>query len=152
MLLNEIIEKDKRNESLTHQIIALQERSQVEQSNYAATLKRLKQNEPIEAQGSIDSLDDACNRLVNSKDDIIASLGMRLENRDSANTALINMVQLQTEQLSNDSAIYVANIKYLQDENTKVSKGLRRSKVAVKVLAWSIGAYAVLVSINALID
>ena len=130
MLLSEITAAAKLTQQLKSENIALQARTKIVEGNYTALLKRVRNSAPIDCQSYIDSVDIECNKVVVAKDNEIGKLAAIVINQDSIVLKQMDLIGLQTEQLSKDSSHVAALNRHITTLDSEVSQANKRAKWA----------------------
>lgn len=127
----ELAIRDKSDKILRAENIALQARTKIVEGNYTALLKRVRNSAPINCQPYIDSVDNECNKVIVAKDNEIGKLAAIVINQDSIVLKQMDLIGLQTEQLSKDSVHVAAlnrHITTLDSEVESKEKEIKRAK------------------------
>jgi len=126
----ELAIRDKSDKILRAENIALQVRTKVVEGNYTKLLSRIKQSAPINCQPYIDSVDNECNKVIVAKDNEIGKLAAIVINQDSIVLKQMDLIGLQTEQLSKDSSHVAALNRHITTLDSEVSQSNKRAKWA----------------------
>ena len=126
----ELAIRDKSDKILRAENIALQVRTKLAEGNYTALLKRVRNSAPIDCQSYIDSVDIECNKVVVAKDNEIGKLAAIVINQDSIVLKQMDLIGLQTEQLSKDSSHVAALNRHIGTLDSEVEQSNKKAKWA----------------------
>lgn len=126
----ELAIRDKADKILRAENAALREQTATIQGNYTTLLKRVRNSAPINCQPYIDSVDTECNKVVVAKDNEIGKLAAIVINQDSIVLKQMDLIGLQTEQLSKDSVHVAALNRHIATLDSEVSQANKRAKWA----------------------
>lgn len=130
MLLSEITAAAKLTQQLKAQNDSLQARTKLIQGNYTKLLTRVRNSAPINCQPYIDSVDIECNKVIVAKDNEIGKLAAIVINQDSIVLKQMDLIGLQTEQLSKDSSHVAALNRHITTLDSEIKQANRKAKVA----------------------
>lgn len=127
----ELAIRDKSDKILRAENAALREQTATIQGKYSNLVNRIKQTAPINCQPYIDSVDTECNKVIVAKDNEIGKLAAIVINQDSIVLKQMDLIGLQTEQLTSDSVHVAAlnrHITTLDSEIESKDKEIKRVK------------------------
>jgi len=134
----EVVLADQRDRNQQAQIIALQERSDRQTIQFKAAIEKIKQEAPKPCEPYIAQIADECNKVIETKDDVIESQRLRNDSLYKDKMAALGFIKVQADYIKKDSVADVgkdAIMEGLLMENKKLTKQNKRGKIA----SWLIG-------------